>query len=140
MEDVILFVAQISSVITSIVGILALLFLLRSLRHLTEEAFKNNLRLYTIAFVFIVAGVVAMTMYHLFEDTSLSSLGELLEKGWYILMFAGFAFLIFESLEWRGYLKRVDARAGIVRQKAAAQKSAKRPDHKRSAKKTRTKR
>ena len=105
MADPILLTAQISSSLTSLVGIAILIYLIVSVTKLGPDRFRNIIILSMLFFLVVVVGVSTMTVYHLTEGSSLQSLHELTENGWYIFMFLSLVFSILLSLKLRSFAK-----------------------------------
>ena len=97
MESSFLLMAQSTSIITSMIGILALIFLIKILLHLEEGQFKNIF--FSIAvFLFVtLIGVVAMTFYHLYDEVN-ANIADSAEMIWYNFMFASLFFSIYGSI------------------------------------------
>ena len=108
MADPILLTAQISSVITSVIGIIILIYFILSFMKLTPDPFRNLIIFSIVFFAIFVISVSTMSIYHLTEGSSFQSLHELSEMGWIISMFIILILSIVESVRLRSFAKGFD--------------------------------
>ena len=89
-----LFVAQASSAITTLIGIFALYLVIKSSLGLLEGDFRKTIILSSVFIALTLIGIVAMTLYHFTEGKEIAKTFELI---WYIFIFASLLFSILES-------------------------------------------
>ncbi|HLC64936.1 MAG TPA: hypothetical protein VJI46_02300 [Candidatus Nanoarchaeia archaeon] len=97
MEELMLLVAQVSSVLTTIIGAVSLAFLFLSLRKLLAGELKNIFIIRVVFLLAVVLGVAAMTVYHLTEESQYQELSETMEGIWYIFIFVTLIASLFET-------------------------------------------
>ena len=99
MANIPLLIAQVSSILTSIAGLIALAFIVRSTIPLARDKFRTGIILTGLFVLLTLIGVTSMTLYHATDGTDATEeFRESAENYWYVFMFAGFLFYCFESL------------------------------------------
>lgn len=87
-----LLIAQVSSVITSVIGVIALLHILRVTHHLENDSFRTIFSSLGFFLIITLTGVISMTLYHLFENINHETLTENSELLWYSFLFLAIVF------------------------------------------------
>ena len=96
MEEAILLTAQISSGLTVLIGIFALIFTLNAAKGLAEDSFKTFVKRMAVFLIIGLIGIVSMTTYHIAD--SFGGL-EIASSIWYIFMFIALIYSIYDSYE-----------------------------------------
>lgn len=90
-----LIIAQSTSVLATIVGIISLISIIRVTNHLEEGSFREIFSSLGIFFFVTLIGVFSMTIYHfLYGDEGLA---ENAEQSWYAFMFTSLFISIYGS-------------------------------------------
>ncbi len=89
-----LLIAQVSSSITSILGIIAIFMIFRAIKGLVSDEFKQLITYASIFLIITTLAVISMTFYHILNGTELS---EKLELIWYVGIFISILFSLVES-------------------------------------------
>ena len=83
--NTLLVIAQASSAITSLIGIILLVYIARAVKHLVKDNYRKIFSWLGIFFLVVLIGVISMTFYHfLYGFEELEERAELL---WYLFMF-----------------------------------------------------
>ncbi|MFA5141759.1 MAG: hypothetical protein WC471_02215 [Candidatus Woesearchaeota archaeon] len=90
-EDIILFIAQFTSVTTSIIGMIILYYIFMVVKHLNDDSFKNIFSSLAIFFLVTLMGVISMAVYHLVDGKGWDTLESSSEMIWYSFMFLSIA-------------------------------------------------
>ncbi|MBS3123525.1 hypothetical protein J4437_02725 [Candidatus Woesearchaeota archaeon] len=122
-EAFILSVAQISSLLTVLVGFVAIFLLVRAAQGLFTGQFKTTLWLGALSFVLTLTGVTAMMFYHFGGE---SEVAEFLEHVWYAFIFLSLLFSLFESYHLINFGKGFVKIKEFTKKKTAKNKSIKR--------------
>lgn len=94
MVDTILLIAQISSSLTVLMGIIAIIFTISALKGLADDSFKTLIKRIAIFLVISLIGIASMTLYHIAD--SFGGLENALTI-WYIFMFVAIVYSIYDS-------------------------------------------
>src|SRR3989344_999242 len=94
--SLILLIAQISSSITVLAGLVAIILTIQAASGLLSSKFKSVLWYSALFLIITLIGITAMTFYHFSYGTEM---GETLELVWYIFTFASLLFSLFESYQ-----------------------------------------
>ncbi len=93
----ILAIAQVSSVITSIMGIVILGYVVNVLRHLLKDDFRKIFSVQGIFFLVALVGVMLMTVYHVVDGTYYERYSDILDDGWFLFMFLSMPIALYNS-------------------------------------------
>ena len=95
MTDITLLVAQTSATLTTVMGLIALVMTLITIRKLASDSYRGFIIKSLLFFLIALIGVTAMTIYHYMEGLG----GEigLLEFLWYGFMFLALVFSLYVS-------------------------------------------
>jgi len=89
-----LLIAQVTSAITSILGIIAIYLTFRAAKGLLAGDFKNLIKISGLFLIVVVIGVISMTLYHLMEGNEIAEKAELI---WYTFIYISLIFSLYES-------------------------------------------
>ncbi|MEK6885556.1 MAG: hypothetical protein AABX17_01160 [Nanoarchaeota archaeon] len=89
-----LLVAQVSSSLTILMGIIALIFTIKAISGLAEDSFKTLVKRMAVFLILSIIGIAFMTSYHIME--SYGGLDITIDI-WYIFMFMAIAYSIYDS-------------------------------------------
>ncbi len=89
-----LLVAQVSSSLTILMGIIALIFTIKAISGLAEDSFKTLVKRMAIFLILSIIGISFMTAYHIMD--SFGGL-EWALNAWYIFMFMAIIYSIYDS-------------------------------------------
>ncbi len=84
-------ISQISTVLTTLLGIVALIYITKSKNKLSEGDIRKFASSFIIFFIALLVGVSSMTAYHLTESAS-ENISGIAEIVWYIFMFLAFTY------------------------------------------------
>src|SRR3989344_7960382 len=90
----ILFIAQASSIITTLVGIIALIYIIHTVHYLANDSFRKIISSLGVFLFITIIGVASMTAYHLAYGNEIE---ESLEILWYIFLFIAIIYSYYES-------------------------------------------
>jgi|SRR3989344_2513489 len=93
----ILFVAQASSVLTTLVGIVALIYIIRTVHHLENDSFRSIISSLGVFLFITLIGVASMTVYHLVSNSGNERLLENAEILWHAFLFTAIIYSYYES-------------------------------------------
>ena len=125
---IILFVAQATSAITSLVGLIVLFYIAKVVKHLAKDSFRKIFSSLAIFFLVTLVGVISMATYHLLYGTGFEEFEENMEKAWYIFMFASILISCYGSylvIEFGKSINKVKDMAAKVMKKEKKKKSLK---------------
>jgi len=98
MEETILLIAQVSSALTSLAGILSLIYLVYAIKKILPGEFRNALFLSLVFLIAAVIGISSMAIYHFTENHFVyGNMHVITDNVWYSFMFLALAFSLFES-------------------------------------------
>jgi cytochrome bd-type quinol oxidase subunit 2 len=83
-------IAQVSSTITLVFGIIAIYFTMKAARGLLAGELRGLINLSKVFLILVMIGVSGMVVYHFNEN-------EIAENVWYLFIFISMAFSLFES-------------------------------------------
>ena len=91
------FIARASSAITSIIGVVLLIYMTIVIKHLVKDNFRKILFLMGIFFLVALLGVISMTSYHFLDGTGQDQLIADTNILWYLLMFISMPISVYGS-------------------------------------------
>lgn len=107
-EELVMLATRSSATLTTLLGIVVLVFAIMAFRKLLSGEFRN-LVISSIIFILIfLAGVTSMTLFHLIEETPYSALNETFDNVWYVLVFIALIFSCVESIHLSRFGKSMD--------------------------------
>ncbi|PIN74144.1 hypothetical protein COV20_00840 [Candidatus Woesearchaeota archaeon CG10_big_fil_rev_8_21_14_0_10_45_16] len=106
MEETILLIAQVSASLTTILGAVALFYVIQAVRSLLPGELRKIMMLSAVAFGVALLGLSSMTVFHLLEESS-HEIAEVMEFFWYLLMFLALLIFCYESWQIASFGKRI---------------------------------
>jgi len=91
----ILIIAQSTSVLTTIVGIISLISIIKLTKHLQDSSFREIFSSLGLFFFVTLIGVASMTIYHFLYGNE--ELAESAEQLWYAFMFTSLIISVYGS-------------------------------------------
>ena len=92
-----LLIAQVSSAITTLVGIVILASIFRSLWHLEKDSYRSVILSLGLFFLITLMCVASMTLYQIFDARATDEFAETMELLLYLFMFAAFIYSAYAS-------------------------------------------
>ena len=93
-----LLVAQLSSLLTTIVGLIAVLYIFRAVNHLENDSFRETILSLGVFMFITIVGVASMTLYHFLDGYSrFESLRENAELLWHAFLFLAILYSCYAS-------------------------------------------
>lgn len=109
------YIAQATSFLATLMGVGALAYLVRVVRHLDESSFKKIFSLLGIFLGVTLIGVASMAAYHVLDSTAAEELAEGTELIWYVFIFVSLIVSIHGSFTASAFGKTMSRIKKVVR-------------------------